>query len=112
MLNFLLQGEILSTIDLTTWAGVAAVSSLIVSILKNFPWAKDRERLLAMGVGLALAIASKLLHIGFQEMPWLTLVLAGIAAGPASGVVFEHGTKAFKAQPDSKPGDIPEIKRP
>jgi hypothetical protein len=101
----------IATIDLTTWGGIAGIVTLVMSIVKNFEWAKGRERLIAMGLGLVLAVASKLLHVGFQDVDWIKLVIAGVSAGPVAGMIYEHGTKAFKPTSDTS-GAIPPVNRP
>lgn len=94
---FLLQTG-LETFEVTTFTGVAAASAVVVSALKwGFPrLVIDRERVVALVVALLLTVTSKLTHIGFQDTPWVTLIVMGLAAGPASGVIYQHGTQAFK----------------
>lgn len=104
--------ENISTTSLQTWAGITALVSVLISLAKAYvPWVINKERYVAVALGIVLAAASKLLHIGFQDTAWVPLILAGISAGPASGVVYKHLTKPNDPPPAPVESDgIPKIR--
>ena len=77
--------------DLTTFAGVSVVATFVVEIAKKFlgDKLKGREALVALVLGVALAVASKFAGIGFVDTGWLMLVMTGLGAGVASQVVHD-----------------------
>ncbi len=115
MFQLLLQASTASPIDavdLTTWAGIATAVTVIISFGKSFApkLFVDRERIAAALLGVILATVSKLSGIGFHDVQWVTLVLVGIGAGPAAGVLYKHGTKAMQPAPTSESANDPRTK--
>lgn len=79
--------------DLTTWSGVAALALALVSLgkklLPDLISTGARAQLLALALGVLLAVASKASGLGFLELSWLELVLSGLTAGIGSGVAHD-----------------------
>lgn len=76
--------------DLTTWTGIAAVVTTIIGGLKKFvPWVSGKEALVALVLGLGLAAVAKVSGLGWSELTWVQLVVAGLSSGVGAGLIHD-----------------------
>lgn len=78
-------------VDLATWAGIAAAVTLIIEFLKMFfSFEAKVSALIALGLGVLLAIVAKGLGIGWVATEWATLIINGVFLG-LSGQLIHNG---------------------
>lgn len=89
--------------DLTTMGGIMAatitLTGLVKMLVQSVALDTKVQRWVALGIALALTVASKSLGIGFSDMDWLQTMVLGLGTAAASGTFREHVVKA--AQPGS-----------
>ncbi len=81
------------TVDLTTWTGIAATGTALVGLIKRFvPAIAGKEPLVALAVGMALAALAKVAGLGWGDLTWPELLIAGVTSGIGAGVVHDKVT--------------------
>ncbi len=77
--------------DLTTYAGIAALTVAGVGMLKKlFPgWTKGKEKVLGLAVPVLLGVAGKLVFPAFEDVSWMNHVIALFSAGLGSGLIHD-----------------------
>ena len=68
--------------DLTTFAGLAAATMLVISLLKQVAYklVKGREMWLALLLPVAFGVAMKATGEAFADVGWVNLVIASVMA--------------------------------
>lgn len=87
--------------DLSTVAGIAAVTMFFLSTLKGiFPkQVENREPIIAVGLGLVISIAAHVTHsIAFKPglVGWVQAIGAGLSVGVASQLGHDYAMNPVK----------------
>jgi hypothetical protein len=77
--------------DLGTYAGIAALTTIVIGAIKKFwgDWTKGKEPFLAIGIPIILGVIGKLVSAGFGDVSWANHVVALILAGIGSGLIHD-----------------------
>lgn len=77
--------------DLGTYAGIAALTTLLIGAIKKFwsDWTKGKEPFLAIGIPVLLGVIGKLVSAGFGDVTWANHVVALVLAGIGSGLIHD-----------------------
>lgn len=81
--------------DLLTQAGLAAFVLLLVGVIKKAAPVIDMDRwgaILAMGVGVAVALAANFASVGDVHLSVAEAVFLGIMGGAAAAGLYDAGT--------------------
>ena len=75
-------------LNLTTFAGLAAATMLLISMMKHVAYnlVKGYEMVLALMLPMAFAIAMKATGEGFVDVGWVHLIVASVMASMGAGL--------------------------
>jgi hypothetical protein len=77
--------------SLTTYAGLTALTVIVVGFLKRM-WEKQvkgKEPMISVAVPLLLGVIAKVAHLGFADVDWSTHIVALLLSAIGAGVTHD-----------------------